>query len=58
MIAGGFNYHTQRFNVGAGYTRRSTPVSSTSSAYFGNDQYTAGGGVTLGPSKSWAAIRS
>ncbi len=49
MIAGGFNYHTQRFNVGAGYTRRSTPVPSTSSAYFGNDQYTAGGGVTFGP---------
>jgi predicted porin len=49
MFAGGFNYRTKRFNFGAGYTRRSNPVTSTSSTYFGNDQYTAGGGVTFGP---------
>lgn len=49
MFAGGFNYRTKSFNFGAGYTRRSNPVPSTSSAYFGNDQYTAGGGVAFGP---------
>jgi len=49
MLAGGVNYHTSLFKFGAGYTHRSTPLSGTSSNYFGNDQYTAGGAVTLGP---------
>ncbi|NIE82299.1 porin [Burkholderia sp. Cy-647] len=49
MLAAGVNYHTTAFKFGAGYTRRSSPVPSTSSAYFGSDQYTAGGAVALGP---------
>lgn len=49
MAAAGVNYHSSLFRFGAGYTRRSTPPSATSTAYFGNDQYTAGGAVILGP---------
>ncbi|NKJ51203.1 porin [Burkholderia sp. SG-MS1] len=49
MLAGGVNYHTRLFRFGAGYTHRSNPFSATSSAYFANNQYTAGGAVTLGP---------
>ena len=49
MLAGGVNYHTKLFKFGAGYTHRSNPSSATSNAYFANDQYTAGGAVTLGP---------
>jgi predicted porin len=49
MLAAGLNYHTKVFKFGAGYTHRSNPFSATSSAYFANDQYTAGGAVTLGP---------
>lgn len=49
MVAGGVNYHTRLFKFGAGYTHRSNPFSATSNAYFANNQYTAGGAVTLGP---------
>jgi predicted porin len=49
MFAAGANYHTDLFKFGAGYTHRSSPFSATSTAYFGGDQYTAGGAVTLGP---------
>ncbi|HEY4298970.1 MAG TPA: porin [Paraburkholderia sp.] len=49
MVAGGVNYHTKLFKLGAGYTHRSNPFSATSNTYFANNQYTAGGAVTLGP---------
>jgi predicted porin len=48
-LAGGVNYRTQLFKLGAGYTHKSNPLSATSSQYFSNDQYTAGGTVTVGP---------
>lgn len=48
-LAGGVNYRTETFKLGAGYTHRSNPLTATSSLYFGSDQYTAGGAVTLGP---------
>lgn len=49
MLAGGVNYRTKLLKFGAGYTHRSTQPSTTSSQFFGNDQYTAGGAVKLGP---------
>jgi predicted porin len=51
MLAGGVNYHTSLFKFGAGYTHRSNPLSTTltTTPYFANNQYTAGGAVTLGP---------
>jgi len=50
MIAGGLNYHTRMFKFGAGYTHRSNPLSTTATTtpYFANNQYTAGGAVTIG----------
>ena len=51
MLAGGLNYHTKMFKFGAGYTHRSNPLSTTAATtpYFANNQYTAGGAVSLGP---------
>jgi len=51
MVAAGLNYHTKMFKFGAGYTHRSNPLSATATTtpYFANNQYTAGGAVTLGP---------
>ncbi|MGF6753511.1 putative porin [Paraburkholderia sp. GAS42] len=48
-FAGGFNYRAALVKLGAGYTHKSNPLSATSSAYFGDDQYTAGGTLSLGP---------
>ncbi|MEC5404598.1 porin [Paraburkholderia sp. MPAMCS5] len=48
-LGGGLNYHTKTIKLGAGYTHKSNPLTATSSQYFANDQYTAGGAVTLGP---------
>ncbi|WP_233833700.1 porin [Paraburkholderia sp. ZP32-5] len=48
-LAAGLNYRTSTFKLGAAYTHRSNPLTATSSQYFGNDQYTAGGAVTVGP---------
>jgi predicted porin len=49
VLGGGLSYHTKLVKLGAGYTHRSTTPSATSTDYFGNDQYTAGGAVSLGP---------
>lgn len=51
VLAGGLNYHTRMFKFGAGYTHRSNALSTNAAntAFFANDQYTAGGAVSLGP---------
>jgi predicted porin len=49
MIGGGVSYHSQSFRFGTGVTHRYNPLSPTSSQYFANDQYTAGGAVVIGP---------
>ena len=48
VAAVGVNYSTPAIKFGAGYTHRSNPLPATSSDYFGDDQYTAGGAFTLG----------
>jgi predicted porin len=48
VFAGGLNYRTETIKLGAGYTHRLNPASATSNQFFSNDQYTAGGAVTLG----------
>jgi predicted porin len=53
-LAGGLNYRSAIFRVGAGYTHKSIPLTATSAQYFGNDQYTAGGAVTIGPVEAMA----
>jgi predicted porin len=48
-VAGaGLNYRGKAIMLGAGYTHRSNPLTATSSNYFGNDQYTAGGAFIIG----------
>jgi predicted porin len=49
MLATGASYRSDTFRIGTGYTHRSNPSSSTPTQYFGNDQYTAGGAVVIGP---------
>jgi predicted porin len=44
----GFSYHTDALKLGVGYTHKSNQFSATSSQYFGDDQYTAGGAFTVG----------
>lgn len=47
-VAGaGLSYSTPAIKLGAGYTHRSNPLPATSSNYFGDDQYTAGGAFTI-----------
>ncbi|MDQ0626285.1 putative porin [Paraburkholderia graminis] len=48
-LAGGLNYRGKTIKLGAGYTHKSNPLTATSSEYFSNDQYTAGGTVSVGP---------
>jgi predicted porin len=44
----GLSYHTEALKLGVGYTHKSNPLTATSSQFFGDDQYTAGGAFTVG----------